>query len=69
MSGGPLIGVLIGATFLGKAIYELKSRRAYARFESLERDHNPWGYWIVVVTSFSVGVFVLYISLKRLELV
>jgi hypothetical protein len=69
MTGGPLIGVLIAAAFLGKAIYEVKMRRAYARFHSIERGENPWGYWIVVATSLLVGVFVLYISLRRLALV
>jgi hypothetical protein len=69
MSGSPVIGIVISNAFLGKAAYELAARKAYAKFQSIARDDNPWGYWIVVGTSLSVGSFVMYLSLKRLILV
>jgi hypothetical protein len=66
MPSSPIIAIAIGPAFLGKALYELATRKAFGRTGPLRRDDNPWGYWIVVWTSVLVGAFGLYLGFTRI---
>ena len=66
MPSGPIIAIVIGAAFLGKALFELATRKAFGRTGPIRRDDNPWGFWIVVSTSTVVGAFALYLGIARI---
>jgi uncharacterized membrane-anchored protein len=58
-----VVRLVLGAFFIGNAIYGIYRGSASVVYQSVDRKNSPIFFWIMTVFSFSLGVALLLFSI------